>query len=155
MNKAIRTLRRVLGIGLAWAVLWAALWTIVFVIIGIVDPDSIDPGEGPMIVAAILGPMGLLSGVAFATLSSIVPRGRSSMDLPLMRAVALGILGSAIVQLAYLGHGDMGLAANVKMALLFAVFGGGVTVVWLVMSRSWSRRRSKYLSSDPHDFGIG
>jgi hypothetical protein len=155
MNEASRNLRRVLGIGLAWAILWTTLWAIVVVIIGIVDPDSIDPGEGPMVAVAILGPMGLLSGVAFGALSSIVAHGRTSADLSLMRAAALGILGSAIVQLAYLGHGDQGLAANIKMALLFSVIGGGITVVWLVISRSWSRRRSDYLSRDPHDFGIG
>ena len=49
------------------------------------------------------------------------------------------MIGSAIVQLAYLNHGDVGLAANIRMALLFCAFGGVVTMVWVVMARRWSR----------------
>lgn len=147
MNNVISTLRRVSGIGLAWAILWLAFWAIVGVIIGIVDPDSIDPGEGPMVVAAILGPMGLFSGVAFGILLSIGGRGRTAIDLSLIRVAGWGILGSAIVQLAYLDHGDLDLAANIKMALLFCAFGGVVTMVWLVMARRWSHWRSSPQSS--------
>ena len=51
-------LRRVVAIGLSWAVVWLTFWAIVFAMISIVDPDSIDPGEGMMAVA-ILGSMGL------------------------------------------------------------------------------------------------
>ncbi len=115
---------------------------IVGVIIGIVDPDSIDPGEGPVVVAAIIGPMGLFSGVAFAILLSITGNGRADFDVSLTRAAGCGVLGSAVVQLAYLGHGDLGLAANIKMALLFCVVGGVVAMVWLGMARRWSHWRS-------------
>lgn len=138
MNNVVSTLRRVLGIGLARAILWLAFWAIAGVIIGIVDPDSIDPGGGPMVMVAIFGPMGLFSGVAFGLLLSIGGRGGTTIDLSLLRAAGWGILGTAIVQLAYLGHGDHGLAAHIKMALLFSVFGGVVTMVWLVMARRWS-----------------
>lgn len=140
VNNAISTLRRVLGIGLAWAILWLAAWAIVVVVIRIVDPDSIDAGEGPMVMATILGPMGLFSGIAFGLLLSIWGRGRNAIDHSLIHVAGLGILGSAIVQLAYLDHGDLGLAANIKMALLFCVLGGVVTTVWLVMARRWNRQ---------------
>lgn len=103
MNHETSTLRRVLGIGLAWAILW------------------------------------LFSGVAFGTLLSIGDRGRTIAGLSLIRVAGWGTLGCAIVQLAYLNHGDVGLAANIKMALLFCAFGGGVTVVRLVMARRWLR----------------
>ena len=137
------------GIGLTWGIVWLAFWTIVFGIIAVVDPDSIDPGEGPMLMVAILGPMGLLTGVAIGILLSIGSRGRSILDVPLSRVAGLGVVGTAIVQLAYLGHGDASLLANIQMALLFSAFGGVVTTVWLVMARRWSHGRdTSYLQSD-------
>ena len=75
-------------------------------------------------------------------LLSIGGRGRADTELSLTRVIGWGALGSAIVQLAYLGHGDQGLAANIKMALLFCAFGGVVTMGWLVMARRWAHRRS-------------
>ena len=140
-------LRRVLGIGLAWGLMWAAAAMILGVIIGIVDPDSIGPGEGPIGIGAIIGPMGLFSGVAFALLLSIGADRRVRPGVSLARAVGCGVLGSAIVQLAYLGHGDAGLIANIKMALAFCAFGGGVAMAWHVMARKGSRGRSSLLSS--------
>ena len=144
--KAISALRRVLSVGLEWAVLWAALWAIIGVIIGIVDPDSIAPGEG-LAAAVVLGSMGFFSGVAFSMLLSVGGRGSAGIEPSLTRATGCGILGSAIVQLAYLGHGDLGLAANIRMALLFSAFGGVVTMAWFAMARPWSRRRSSPQSS--------
>ena len=90
-------------------------------------------------LVAIFGPMGLLTGIAFAVLLTLRANGRKVLDLPLIRVACWGTLSTAVVQLAYLGHGDAGLAANIQMALLFAAFGGVVTTVWLVMARRWSR----------------
>ena len=147
MRNSIRAVRRVLGIGLAWATLWLALWAIVVVMIGVLDPDSIDPGEGPMVMLSILGPMGLFSGVAFGILLSTADRGRAGIDRSTIRVAGCGILATAIVQLPYLGHGDQGLTANIQMALLFCAFGGLVTLAWLVMTRWSSHRRSSPQSS--------
>ena len=119
------TLRRVLSIGAVWGILWLAFWLVVGAVIGIVDPDSIDPGE-PAGMLAIFAPMGFLSGIAFAGLLLAVARAGTS----LFRAAALGTIGTALVQLAYLGHGDQGLLDNLRMALLFSVIGGLVTMAW-------------------------
>ena len=134
----IGTSRRVFGIGVAWAVLWLAFWGIVAGVIAVLDPDSIDPGE-PLMFVVIFGPMGLLTGVVFGILLTIRENVRTVADLPLTRVACWGILSTAVVQLAYLGHGDAGLGANIQMALLFAAFGGVVTTVWLLMARRWSR----------------
>ena len=142
----MRTLKRVLSIGLRWALLWGAFWTIVFVVIRIVDPDSIDPGEG-LIAFAVLGSMGLLSGVAFALLLSVGASDRTNADLSPARTAGCGVLGSAIVQLAYLDHGDLGLAANIQDALLLCAAGGVVTMVWFVMARRWPGWRPSPQSS--------
>ena len=152
MNKGNTTLRRVLGIGVTWAFLWLVLWAMVGVIIGIADPDSIDPGDasGLMIV---FGSMGLLTGISFGSILSFGGRDRAIVDLPLIRAVASGILACAIVQVAYLGHGDQGLIANIKMALLFSAIGGIVTVVWLVIAQRWLRRHR--VASSPSNLSTG
>ena len=82
----------------------------------------------------IFGPMGLFSGVAFGILLSLARRARTAGDRSPIYVAAWGMLGCAIVQLGYLGHGDQGLAANIMMALLFSAVGGVVTLVWLVMA---------------------
>jgi hypothetical protein len=82
VRNSIGAVRRVLGIGLAWATLWLALWRIVVVIIGVLDPDSIDPDDGPMVMLSVLRPMGLFTGVAFGILLSMANRGRPKARNP-------------------------------------------------------------------------
>jgi hypothetical protein len=55
------------------------------------------------------------------------------------RAARWGFLGTAIAQLVYLNHGDLGLVSNIKMALMFSAFGGAVAMVWLVTARRLSK----------------
>ena len=133
--------RRVLRFGLIWLLLWAAFWTGVVTIIGIAHPESIDPGEGPLVMAATLGPLGLLSGLAFGVLRLIWPRG-GTPGRPLVHVASSGILAMALVQLPHLGPGDAGLAANVNMALALSAVGGLVTIAWLAMMRRSHRRSS-------------
>jgi hypothetical protein len=116
--------RRLLTIAVTWASLWFATMAAIMLAIGIVDPDSIDPGE-PLQAVFVFGPMGLLSGLAFALFVGAWLPARSVAGV-----VALGFLGSALAQVPFLGHGDNGLLANVFLALMFAVIGGLVTLVW-------------------------
>jgi len=125
--------RRVVGIAVVWATLWLAFWVVIGTIIGLVDPDSMDPGE-PVGMVAIFGPMGPLSSGAFAGLLALGARDASRRP-SFFRIAGFGVLGTAIVQLAYLGHGDNGLLANVQMAMLFSVIGGIITAVWFVVTR--------------------
>ena len=66
MKELIRRLRGALGIGLTWAALWVVLGSVLMLVIGIVDPDQIDPGEGPAKALPILALVGFLSGLAFS-----------------------------------------------------------------------------------------
>lgn len=125
-------LRRVAGIGLAWGVLWIAVAAVAGTIIGIVDPDSIDPGE-PIAAVIIFGPMGFLSGVVFALL--LGGSRSAASDVSLARSASIGFMATAVVQVAYLGHGDAGLAANLMMALLFSAVGAVVAAMWLILAR--------------------
>ncbi len=147
MDKTVQMLRHALGIGLVWTLVWGLFLVIVGLAIAIAQPHSIGPGEGPLVAAAVLGPMGLFSGIAFGILLKLGGRGRTSLEQPLTRVVAWGVLGTAIVQLAYLDHGDLGLVANIQEALLFSAFGGLVTIVWFLMARGWSQWRATARSS--------
>ena len=127
-------LRRALGVGLAWAILWLACWAIIFATIAMVDPDIIDPGEGPIAVA-VFGSMGFFTGLVFGMLMSIGRRARFPSGLPFAQVAGRGVLATAVVQLAYLGHGDQGLVANLGVAALFTAIGGFVTCSWFIVAR--------------------
>jgi fucose permease len=99
MKRFLRKLRGVLGTGLTWGVLWAAIGLAVGLIIGVADPDSIDPGEEPVVIAGFVGIVGFVSGVTFGTILSIAEGRKSILDLSLSRAALWGILGSAVLPL--------------------------------------------------------
>jgi hypothetical protein len=146
MNNVGGTLKRGLGIGLSWAILWLALWSIIAAIIDAVQPDNFDPGEGTMFVV-IFGSMGLLSGLAFGALLLAASRRQTTIDLSMIRTTGIGILGCALAQIPYLGHGDLGLAANIQMALLFSAVGGIVTMGWVVLARWRSRHGAGFAAA--------
>lgn len=126
-----------LCIALTWGCLWLLCAALLFLALAIIDPDSIDDGEVEDAIF-ILGPMGILSGFAFAFLTSIGNQIAKVIDLYFLRTVSLGFVGSAIVQVFYLGHGDAGLAANIGMAVVFSAFGSMISVIWLVLARRWA-----------------
>lgn len=136
MNPLKSKLRRALGIGAGWGSLWLAFWLGVAIVIGMLSPESIDPGE-PTGLIAIFGVMGLLSGLVFAGLAFVGAPAATATELSPSRAAGLGVLATAIVQVGYLGHGDQGLAANLLMAFLFSLVGGIVTVAWCLAARLW------------------
>ena len=136
MNGPLSVIQRVLGIGLVWGLLWIAVATAVGMIIGLTDPQSIGPGEGP-VALMVLGPMGFFSGIAFAILLVLAERGRNLFGLNIYRTALWGILGSAIVQLGYLNHGDAGLIENLQVALVFCGFGALIAPTWLFLARRW------------------
>jgi hypothetical protein len=88
--------RGALGIGLTWGIRWGALTVVMGLIIGVVDPDSIDPGEGPLVAGRIIGFVGFLSGFTFALLLSFAEQWRKTiLDLSLIRVVLWGAVGAA------------------------------------------------------------
>lgn len=123
-------MRRVLATGGIWGLIWSIAILILLAVIGVVDPDSIDPGEGPLMALFIFSPMGFFSGVVFALLNR-----RAAEHASLARTASLGFLGSVLVQIPYLGHGDAGLVANTQLALVFAGFGACAALLWRVIAR--------------------
>ena len=98
MKPFLRKLRGALGIAATWGVSWAAIGAALSIIVGIVDPPSIDAGEGPLRIGAIFAAVGAISGFAFGLVMSFAERRRSS-ELSIGRAALWGALGAAALPL--------------------------------------------------------
>src|SRR5262245_24003485 len=92
MTNILRNLRVVSGIGMTWGILWAVVVGTSGTIIGLIDPDSIDPGEEPIVLAGMSGLVGFICGVVFASFVSIVERRKAILELSLSRVAVWGIV---------------------------------------------------------------
>jgi len=99
MNTVLRRLRGVIGVGLTWGVMWAALTVALGLVMRFTIPGSIDPGEGELLIGAMVGFVGLVSGVCFGLLLSFAEKRKTIVDLSLVRVAIWGILGSAALPL--------------------------------------------------------
>ncbi len=99
MHAFLRKCRGAFGLGLTWSVAWAALFALLAVIIGVVDPDSIDPGEGPLRVAGIGALFGFISGTAFGAVLSMTEGRGVLRGLSVWRAALWGAIGTAVFPL--------------------------------------------------------
>lgn len=102
-----------LRLGLVWMVLWATTGALLSIVVGIVDPPSIDPGEGPVALAKLLGGIGGASGIVFGLLLAGGERHRSVTDLSLLRAAAWGAAAGAVLPLLT-GINDTVLASTMR-----------------------------------------
>jgi hypothetical protein len=132
MGKRLRRLRGVMGIGATWGILWAILGAALSIVVGIIDPDSIDAGEGPVRVGAILGGIGLVSGTLFGAFLVLAESGRAILDLSLVRTSMWGILGSAAVPL---------LTGRQDQVFVMCPVGAVVAMASVAITRRWERRR--------------
>ncbi len=129
MNKILRNLRGLLGIGLTWGILWAAVTISVGMIIGVVDPDSIDPGEEPIVLGAMVGLVGFISGLVFSGLLSIAERRKTILDLSLSRVAMWGILVSAAFPLLA--------GKDIRMMLFLGPLGAVSALASVAIARRW------------------
>lgn len=135
MNKILWNLRNVSGIGLIWGILWAVVATSVGTIIGVVDPDSIDPGEEPLVLGQMSGVVGLIHGVVFGSLLFIVERRKTIIELSLRRAAMLGALVAAALPLLA--------GKDIRMMLLLGPLGAISAVASIAIVRKWLRNFTK------------
>jgi hypothetical protein len=75
MKPGVVKLRGRIVMGAAWAILWAATFGLAALAIGMFDPASMDPGETPLVIAAIGGAVGFVFGAGFAMALSIAEPG--------------------------------------------------------------------------------
>jgi hypothetical protein len=134
VSDLLRKPRGVMGIGLIWGMAWAAIGAVLSTVVGVVDPDSIDPGEGPVRVGAILGMVGLVSGVAFGALMAIAESGRAILSISLRRAAMWGVLSSAAFPL---------LTQRQDQVLTLCHIGAAVALASVAIARNAARGDSK------------
>ena len=97
MANRLRPLRGAAGIAVTWGSLWAAIGVVLALAIGFLRPEEIDPGEGPVNVAPILGLVGFLSGLGFSALLYMGEKRRTIRELSLGRVALWGALGAAAI----------------------------------------------------------
>jgi len=97
--RILRWLRGFLGLGVTWGITWGAVFALLGLIVGFVDPDSIDPGEGPLRIAWIGAFYGMVSGAVFALLLSVGERRRAVTELSAARAALWGAISAAVFPL--------------------------------------------------------
>ena len=86
-----------------WSVAWAAIFALLGVIIGVVNPDSIDPGEEPLRIAWIGGVLGFISGTGRAR----PPKRRSGREHKVLEVLeVLRVLEGNRSSLEHLEHLD-------------------------------------------------
>src|SRR5687768_11985217 len=124
MTNIRRWLRGALGTGLIWAVLWIIIGVLMMTGIWLVDPEQIG-NDGPSWVLPILGTVGFLSGLGFASLLSLAERRHSLRELSLGRVALWGMLGSAAIPLLMGTDGSMGWLTGT----LGAVFAAGSVAI--------------------------
>lgn len=126
----MKLLRDLLAVGLIWGILWAALAMIVGTIIGFIDPDQIDPGEEPLVLAPMIGLVGFICGVAFGALLSIAERRKPFLDPPLIRGTMWGILVAAALPLVA--------GKDIGNMLVTVPVGAVSALVSLAIARKWT-----------------
>jgi len=99
MSTALRRLRGLLGTGLTWGVGWAVVGAVIWTVTRVLDPGSIDQGEGILPISGILGTVGFVSGIAFGVLLSLSESRKRILELSLARAAVWGIAGAAVFPL--------------------------------------------------------
>ena len=97
MSDALYRLRGALVLGTIWGALFAIVGIVLALVIGVVLPQEIDAGEGPLSAGLVLGVAGFLSGMGFSALLSWSERGRRLHDLSLGRVALYGALGAAAI----------------------------------------------------------
>jgi hypothetical protein len=117
---------------LTWSVAWAAIFALLAVVVGVVDPDSIDPGEGPLRVAGIGAVFGFISGAGFGLLLSMAEGRKRLRGLSVWRAALWGALGTAAFPLLT--------SVDNRMLYLVCPIGAALAASWVAIAKRGAPR---------------
>ena len=99
MDTLLRKLRGALGVTLTWGAAWGAVFAAIWLVVALVDPDSIDPGEFPLVVMGVGAMLGFVSGAVFGALLGVAERGKQVQQLSLVRVALWGALATTVYPL--------------------------------------------------------
>jgi len=102
----LRRLGRALILAVGWMIGWAAFGAMLALVVGRLDPETIDPGEGPAVFARTLGGVGALCGFLFGLLLTVMERRRPLHEVSLLRAQIWGFVAGVSVPLLSSGIED-------------------------------------------------
>ena len=148
MNRLLRRLRGLLGVGVTWGTLWGAIGAGIGFVLGALNP-ALWTFENPIVLWGLgMAAYGFVSGVGFGTLLSLRESSKRLRDLSLKRVALWGVLGSAAVPLLFLGFFEAGttvidiLGAMGVTAMLGGTFAPGAVAI---------ARRAELASPDEHE----
>lgn len=95
MRSLFRRIRGLLGLGAFSAAAWALFGLVLGSVILILDPASVDAGEGPLWIAYYLGRTGFVAGVAAGALLAAIGRRKALLDLRMGTVIAVGAAAGA------------------------------------------------------------
>ncbi len=128
MNRLVRRVRGLLGVGLTWGALWSAIGAGIGLVIGVFAPDVWGLTDRVFAWTIGMGLYGLVSGVGFGSVLSLREGQKTIFEVSLRRAASWGVLGSAAVPLLFgaLGTFEVGTTtAEVLGAILVTGILGG------------------------------
>lgn len=94
-----RKLRGIAGMAALWSIGFVLFWFVLGTVIRLVDPPSIDSGEGPLGLAPLFAALGAIAGTVFGVVLSFGERKRTLADLKLSRVALWGAIGGAAMPL--------------------------------------------------------
>ena len=99
MRAFLRICRAILGVAFTWGTVWGAVFALIALAVGVIDPDSIDPGETPLRIAGLGAVFGAVSGIVFGVLLSVAERRKTLRELSLVRVALWGAVAAAVFPL--------------------------------------------------------
>ena len=156
MNRIVRRLRGLLGVGVTWGALWSVIGAGVGLVLGIVAPEMWGWTDRFFEWTIGMGLYGLVSGVGFGSLLALREGRRTMFEVSLRRTAIWGVMGSAAVPLMFaaLGAFEAGttIAEVLGAILVTAVLGGTFAPAAIAVARRAELRaveESRLLGAEP------
>jgi len=135
MRKWLRRVRGAIGMGLTWAIAWSGMGAIMM--LGLLLTTGTRP-DVP--VPLVFGAFGLVGGITFSGVLSLLEGRRRFADMSLPRFAAWGAAAGALLAVAFVSAvaaaGDPTLVRNlVALAPVFAAAGAGSAAGSLALAR--------------------
>lgn len=132
MKKVLRRLRGAVGMGLTWAFAWFAAGVALLLVVG---PDAADV---PFPIGFAM--FGFLAGATFSTVLGITEGRRRFEQLSIPRFALWGAVGGALLSVAFVLVADVGGAAIVVLAPVFALASAASAAGSLTLARRVDER---------------